>query len=473
MERFTFATVSLLLVALSCSKIERGTVVPPLETGSVEEVLIASTSDNSVSLNDILEVISRDHPATKNADYPYELSSYVGDDSDTLMYILNLGEGDGWKIYSSDKRTPAILAEGDEGYFSLDEGSPAVAAWMSCVASDMARIKNASDDELTFNNDEIISNKSFWLGSQGQSRLLDPNLPITPYPSGHWEETILSSSVVEDTVVNHMLPKWDQNAPYNECCPYCIDPPTQRAHAGCVAVAGAQVLYYLHYKLGVPSEMYSSGLCMGDVYNYSRGFSDLSETVWDDMSMLNQNSSDIMIPEAILIGYVGNRVNMHYNDLLIGNPFSWAVPVNLKSNLFEYHGISCSHDAYDEDVVANSLLNNMPVIISATNLLAPLDFNIHCFVIDGYRSTRTEYTHLHYYVWDVRPTEPYLPFEEYTTTSYSSPIVSQIKINWGWRSQWTQSVNDGWYTLTGRWVLDDGSDYNYYRKMIYDFALTE
>lgn len=125
------------------------------------------------------------------------------------------------------------------------------------------------------------------------------------------------------------------------------------------------------------------------------------------------------------------------------------------------------------DGFANSLLNNMPVIISATNLLAPLDFNIHCFVIDGYRSTRTEYTHLHYYVWDVRPTEPYLPFEEYTTTSYSSPTVSQIKINWGWRSQWTQSVNDGWYTLTGRWVLDDGSDYNYYRKMIYDFALTE
>lgn len=31
MERFTFATVSLLLVALSCSKIERGTVVSPLE----------------------------------------------------------------------------------------------------------------------------------------------------------------------------------------------------------------------------------------------------------------------------------------------------------------------------------------------------------------------------------------------------------------------------------------------------------
>lgn len=60
MKHFAYATVSLILVAFSCSKIEPGDVVSPLETSSIEEALIASSSDNHVSLNDILEVISRD-----------------------------------------------------------------------------------------------------------------------------------------------------------------------------------------------------------------------------------------------------------------------------------------------------------------------------------------------------------------------------------------------------------------------------
>ena len=174
MKRLAFATVSLIMVAFSCSKVDPGIVVSPLETSSDEEEVFSSVSDNHVSLNDILEVISRDLPATRSAEYSYDLSSYVGEESDTLMYILNLGEGDGWKIYSSDKRTPAILAEGDKGYFSLEEGSPAVAAWMSCMAADMSRVKTSTDEELTFNNEEISSNKAFWPGSQAQSRGFDP-----------------------------------------------------------------------------------------------------------------------------------------------------------------------------------------------------------------------------------------------------------------------------------------------------------
>ena len=58
MKRLIFATVSLILVALSCSKFESGIVVSSLETISAEETVMASTSDNHVSLNDILDVIS-------------------------------------------------------------------------------------------------------------------------------------------------------------------------------------------------------------------------------------------------------------------------------------------------------------------------------------------------------------------------------------------------------------------------------
>lgn len=46
-------------------------------------------------------------------------------------------------------------------------------------------------------------------------------------------------------------------------------------------------------------------------------------------------------------------------------------------------------------------------------------------------------------------------------------------INWGWWTQWENHENDGWYTLTGSWHVNNngGANYNYYRTMIYGFSL--
>ena len=461
----------LMIILLSCSKI-----VPPLpakfhEIQAINKELIAMKYDNEVSMNDIHEVILRDVAATRNINMSYEVNSFLGEDADTLMYIVNLGDENGWKIYSSDKRTPAILAEGDKGRFSLEDGSPALAFWLESMARNIARVKMAEDDELVFNTDEIILNKKFWPQSPAQTLMAGPDIPLIP-GEGHWEETIISTRTIEDTVVNHMVAQWDQNPPYNECCPYLTESPGDRAYAGCVAVAGAQVLHYLHYKIGVPEEMFSNGVCVGNIHDFYRTFNHPSDEVWDNMSFAYQpTAAAAMIPEAILIAYVGAQVNMHYNDLLISEPFSWAIPADLKPLLFEFHGISCSHGRYDENIVKDQLLNGMPVIVSASNLLIPIDFNIHCFVIDGYRKTRTEYTHLHSYVWDGPADAEHNLYKDYTTISYSPSVFSGIKINWGWWTQWTTNpVNDGWYTLTDSWVLNDGSDYDHYRKMIYNFT---
>lgn len=49
---------------------------------------------------------------------------------------------------------------------------------------------------------------------------------------------------------------------------------------------------------------------------------------------------------------------------------------------------------------------------------------------------------------------------------------TSIKINWGWESQWCYPFyNEGWYSLTADWVIDDGGagfNYNYNVKMICD-----
>lgn len=424
--------------------------------------------DNTVSLKDVFSYLRKEDPTTKVSDISsYDITVYSGNTSDTLMYIVNYPDNGGWKILSSDKRIPAVIAEGVEGYFSIEEGSPAVKVWMDCMASDIARIRRSSDDQLTFSEEEINANKNAWYGDR-----FNPDDPPTPIdPIGHWEEIITTEIEVVDST-DHMVAKWDQGDPYDRCCPYRINSDTQRAAAGCVAIAGSQMLLFLHNEIGLPGEMYSQGYCYGDVLDFSKTFYNLSDSVWTQMSMSYQSSSESTLPESVMISYVGHLVDMHYCDLGV-DYFSWAFPSNLKYNVFEHYGINCSRGSYNESIVRESLLDGMPVVVSASDQMIPINGNIHCFVIDGYRRTRTKYTHLHHFVLEGGMTSPVIP-DDYYTYSYSYPSLSSIKINWGWASQWgSDPQNDGWYSLIAGWTVFDSYDYNYNVYMTYGFSIDE
>lgn len=201
-----------------------------------------------------------------------------------------------------------------------------------------------------------------------------------------------------------------------------------------------------------------------------QSFSTFSTDAWSQIGFNYISSSNVMLQEAILLGYIGQTVNMHYCDNILG-VYSWAIPRDLISDVFSPCGITCYHSDYDENEVKTSLGNGMPVIVSASDLMVPSDGDIHCFVIDGYRRRRYINSYFHHYVLDRPTTIPYPIEDPYTTYSYSSPYISEISINWGWRSQWTSGINDGWYSLTAGWTVVNGNehDYNHYIKMIYNF----
>ena len=50
--------------------------------------------------------------------------------------------------------------------------------------------------------------------------------------------------------------------------------------------------------------------------------------------------------------------------------------------------------------------------------------------------------------------------------------MTGIKINWGWSTQWTTHVNDGWYSLVSDWTVTNGEtySYNHYVSMIYNLT---
>lgn len=397
------------------------------------------------------------------------ISPYLSEEGDTLMYIVNYGNDDGWTILSADARTPAVLAEGEKGSFSLEEGGPGVRLWINNLAQKLEIIRHSSNSSLVFSEEEISENIQFWS--------MESQIPIRP--NGNWRIITTTETLVYD-YIDHMVPEWDQWRDYNHYCPYQSGGSSddERVPAGCVAVAGSQMLYYLHNKIGVPASMVSTGYCIGEVNNYSRGFSDPNSTIWELMDTTYHTSLSPYYAEALLIGYVGALVQMHYRD-----SSSWALPSNLISNVFNYYGISCSQGSYDQDIVTSSLDAHMPVIVTATDLLIPVDFDIHCFVIDGYKKTYLKRTHYHF--WDPDEPDPYLesivppgPGPSYYTYTYTTPTITAIKINWGWWTQWRENnpLNDGWYTLTDDWlVVNSGEEYtyNHNRNMIYGFSVSE
>lgn len=473
MNKIITLSFALVVIFCACSKVEvdESAFNLKLDTSLFDNVRQNKTS-TVVSINDVQSILNNSHLQTKTKELSqYDIIPYLGEHSDTLMFIVNFKNNNGWKIYSTDMRTPAILAEGESGYFSLEDGNPAVAIWIARVAEDMARIKKATDDELSFSKEEILHNKAFWTGEQVRFNPGDPIIdPPAPFLNGHWEETITSQTIVYDTL-GHLVAKWDQGDPYNNYCPYIDSTYSGRAAAGCVAIAGAQVLYYLHGKIGVPSSMYTNGYCYGTINSYTREFFNLTSTIWDYMSPEYRSPGEI-IPEALMIGHVGDLVSMHYWNLF-GNQFSWAWPGNIHNEMSAF-GLECIGGDYDPDIVKSSLLEQMPIIVTATDDEFPAEWHIHTFVIDGYRRTQIKYTHYHHFVLDETPTGPFHLPADYITYTYSSPALTSITINWGWWSQWTNNENEGWYSLTGSWIVTNDTTYDYNNRlgMLYGFDIS-
>ena len=96
-----------------------------------------------------------------------------------------------------------------------------------------------------------------------------------------------------------------------------------------------------------------------------------------------------------------------------------------------------------------------------------------CFIIDGYKEYRTKYTYTYEWVYDGPSNVPLPTYPEKIEIEYSSPVIEQIRMNWGYANEYLN--NDNLYTLTGDWAINVNGvnySYNYNRELIYGFSKT-
>ena len=427
---------------------------------------------HQVHLSDVLTLVSAQHASTRATGAASSMvSCYVDKVQDTLFYVFDLPAG-GWVIYSSDTRVPPIIAQGSTASFYDAMKNPARRSWIETLAVEMKIIKQLNDDVLNLTAEEIECNKTYWkavsspneyvIEHSAMSTRARDSFMVKPIVKGHYELKMSSSHIeTYDSIGSLLSTKWHQDYPYNLYCP--LKKKGQgRAPAGCVAVAGAQMLLFLHNKLGVPRTAPSEAYCYGSVgsdYDWSQ-FNYTSD-VWDMMEYDGRSA-------APLIADVGRRVKMGYTD-----NGSSATTSDLVNKVFVPYEINCRYGAYDPNVLRNELLRGFPIILRASSKNEG-----HAFISDRYRRTRMITTNVYEWVYDEIPNGSNSgdPFLEYIPPKkeivYSLPVVSAIGMNWGWGPAFQDESE--WYSLTGSWIKKVNNvtyNWNTARAMIYGFQV--
>lgn len=466
MKKINLAFILLLLV--SCTDISN------LETDFIEQK--NSDKENFVTIHDIETLQKVQMPQTRSSlEKKYNITCYKDEANDTLFYIVD-HQDRGWTIYASDKRVPAIIAQSNKGIFKEALENENLSAWISIMAKDMKQIKKSKDKELNFTFEEISNNIKFWKSISTPDEFMKEEISNKTRKlhesatGGHYELTSSNTYIEElastPTIIETL---WHQNHPYNSYCPYKTDFSGDKAPAGCVAIAAAQVLYHLHYKLGTPEKAPSWAYCNGNIDSYQMEQNNFSAEIWDRMSYNMTDSA-----ASPLIAHIGKLLNMKY-----GNVNSIADPSLLKYNVFSRYGISCKYtNEYDTSILCQNLKNGIPVIINAqnnntstrngTNSITDKEECGHSFIANRFKQERQVTVNVYEWVVDIKTKNPYVPDTPFKTEYKYTYQNTMIGFNWGYGPIYSDQID--WFTLTGDWIRT-GSNKNWTRdiEMIYDF----
>lgn len=394
-------------------------------------------------------------------------------DSIPCLYVLQYERG--FEIVSADKRSPVPIARNSRGVFSECDDPDGFGGHLSLMASEIfLSLKGLLPAASQGEEENIQGSLDFWLLINAQAPLISNNRlgSISEeanrgghVPQGFWEMVIAESEEeVYDSIPHLTTTTWYQTSIYNLYCPEDRDTLNhiERCPAGCVAIAGAQMLYFLHNKDGVPTTSPSEGSCTGYVYDhsYAQNFWNYSISTWGSMSP--RDWSDTCA--ALLVGDVGKRLHMDY---------AWdgseASTEDLVAEVFSPYGWNCVYvDNYNSSIIVSSLQSGYPVVCAGHREVRGVEKRGHAFLVDRYKRTRTRTRITWQWIdLDGDPTNnPILlpPDDEFT---YSSPHISYYGMNWG---QSAIASNNTWCSLSGVWQYGSLSPYIYNRRMIYDFT---
>lgn len=400
-------------------------------------------SENKVTNKSILTYANAKYGKTKGNSIKVDP---ICSNNDTLAYILNYGSG--WELLSGDTRYTPVLAKGD-GTYSIDNLNQGQKVWLE---SEMEVIQAIRNNDIVIPEDNREDNENFWARVNGPIN----NTKAEGDPIEGWELVeIREMGIVASRTSGHMIKtQWGQRHPWNQCVPNASTSIGGKCAAGCVAVAGAQMLKFIHDTLGKPNTFYTNGQCIGNEFSHTFLYSNPDASAWNNMATVISENSNKLFQSALLIAWVGDKVNMRYsqND---SRAYASDLP-----GVFKLVGVNCTFGNYNASTVFNELTSGWPVCVRALTSSG----DGHTWIIDGYVVETYGYQYIYEY------TEHGAPYNEYgeQRIDYDEETYRFVLMNWGENdvvdnNQYNYGVNTSWYPSHTSNIYFDG------KQIIYNF----
>lgn len=267
---------------------------------------------------------------------------------DTLLYIVNFDDDQGYAILAADSRLEPVLALIDCGVYEPSENY-----------ADETGLTDADLDE-----DE---KDEFWCNGPltGTFRTIEI---IEDYADGYanppYTKKEYGELIRQKQVGPYIQTKWGQGDPYNRMCngrsniTFHYDTnPNNNNKAGCVAIALAQILAYHQYPKSA--------------YDHTYDWSKITNT-----PILLSYDSTTEIPHLIRAAGISCRTNY-------GKESSSSTAYRAKKamkNIFGYSGTN-RHLSFADKNIRDMLDNDSPVLVTGK---PKRKFSGHAWVIDGY-----------------------------------------------------------------------------------------
>ena len=449
MKQLFLTLLTFLLLIAACTEIDNR-----LGSENTQALTSYNISLSEINRMDFSRLVS---PKTKTGTLSKEITPIL-ESTDTLLYIINYGKEEGWVLAAADKRVPLILAKAEDDNLDLEKVAevPALAEWLNRVKRGISYLKKHPDfvpdsSALSFWKEQDNALKTKGSGEHEGEWL--QQVYVMYFPAPHYD-------------IGHLMQThWGQGYPWNLCMPLVTT--TQRCVTGCGAVAAAQVAYYLHSKLGKPVGAYAYGICT-DFYTDSTITINLigpSSSVWPLM-ITDSNQSDPY-------DYGKNAVSALMADAAqeagtTYGPSSSSSQMGLYSSFFSKYSIDCDYSlVFDQDIVADNLLEGLPVIIglsanSGAGHIAVIDggqIECYCYVIYSQWMPIGTYPPVEPEYPDLDHPENYVISDPIWTDNYGG---CYFRVNWGSNGLYDNGLyNASWPLSWQGFTLIDEMMYNF------------
>ncbi len=472
-----FLVLSIISIAISCNREALNNV------GEINEVSTPSISamvspeyqavDHFVSKKDVSGILSQSF--LKKA--PTEVTP-IEEGGDVVMYLARFDEG--WALVAADDRAEnQILAFDEEGELEPNNiENPEFLFWLETTKAQMSALRKTEDIKRAEQSEAKTKSGEedyYWI---------------------RWHIRDVET-ITQDHVAHLLNTKWGQEEPWNIRCPFLAGDSGDRRLTGCVAVATAQILYYLRM-----SKNFSIGL----YHQISAGFSDAYQHVYDIngtylysipykyissmtrsgytspstrwAAMAKEEDEEITTYVGDLMIDIGEHVDMKYKYWIDNNyEGHLSSETGHLSGAYSYYDVLCDSTGYSYPIVKSSIDDGYPVMVGAND-----GSSGHAWVIDGYHDYRTTTDAI--YMW-YRASADSLSYYDYTVCyteaqkqqfipdvnegdiehEYTYSAQQYLLMNWGWDGQ--DNNVKCWFS-NGNWPTTN-NDYPYNPVIIYNF----